>query len=255
MDTPQILSSVTPELRERFHKAYSIAVFSGAGISASSGVPTFRGANQMKYFDGYPPFYICSTEMFERSPEICWRFFHHMYDLVNQAEPNIAHQTLTLWEKEATRRRVVRLYMITSNFDGLLLRAGGTAFELHGNINRAVCRLCKQAYPMQEVGYSSEPRCSCSGLLQPDIALLNDYVNEDAYKEGITATRGCEIFIVIGTSGVHRHCMGFTQMVKARPSSLLIEVNSRPSYLSKYMNVVLRGCAEEILPQFEYGTA
>src|ERR1044071_2070177 len=75
----QILTTVTDELRERLRKAYSITVFIGAGVSASSGIPVFRGQNQMKYFEGYPPAYICSTEMLQRSPTIFWQFFKYYY--------------------------------------------------------------------------------------------------------------------------------------------------------------------------------
>ncbi len=256
MSSPEVLSSVTPELRERLRRSFSIAVFTGAGLSVASGIPAFRGPNQMKYFEGYPPAYICSTEMLEQSPTICWRFFHYLYELTTRAEPNAAHRALVAWQREAARRRVVKFYMVTTNFDGLLSRAGGNVVhELHGKINRARCRSCGKMYSMTEIRFEIDaPCCSCGCLLQPGITLLNDFVVEEAYNECTTATRGCEVFFIIGVSGVLKHSAYFTHLVKTRPGALLIEVNIRPSYLTKHMHFVLRGPAEEILPQFDYGS-
>ncbi len=257
MSEPQILNSVPCELREKLRKVYSIAVLAGAGISVASGINTFRGANQMKYFAGYPPAYLCSREVFQQMPELGWKFFHQLYNLINAAEPNTAHKTIAAWQCAAARRRVVKFYLSTTNFDGLLQRAGATSVqELHGNINRVVCWQCRQVRVMAEINFAHlPPQCSCGGWLAPDITLLNDFINEAAYDETITATRGCEIFFVIGNSGVLNHAASFIQMVKSRANAILIEINARPSYLSRHMHFVIRGPAEEMLPQFEYGVS
>lgn len=246
---PIVTNIVSEELKEKFHKSYSIACFVGAGVSASSGIKPFRGSHQMEYFEGFPPAYLCSREGLEKFPELCWRFYRFLSDITINSEPSINHHILTSWQIYAQKKRVVQFYMITSNFDGLIQKAGGTAHELHGNLKQVVCLSCNQLFSVSEI---NKIRCSCGGILKPDITLLNDYVKEEAYKEATTAVRGCEIFIVIGCSGVLHHVQNLTKHVKDRKSATLIEVNPRGSYLSRYMDYCLRGEAEEILPQFEY---
>jgi NAD-dependent SIR2 family protein deacetylase len=108
----QILTSVPPLLQEKLDKAYSIAVLAGAGVSAAGGAPIFRGPHQMKYFCGWPPAYICSAEMLNRSPIVVWQFLKHYHELLKSAKPGPANETLAAWQREARRRRVVQLYLL-----------------------------------------------------------------------------------------------------------------------------------------------
>lgn len=258
MSPQSIIGNVTPELQERLHKAYSIALLIGAGVSVDSGIPIFHGFDQMGYFEGFPPVYLCSREMIDRSPAQAWRFFQYLYNIVAKAEPNHAHKTLARWQSYAARRRVVKFYAITTNFDGLLSKAGlNSVIELYGNINRARCLSCQATLEMSAVKPASlPPHCICGGALEPDIVLLNDICPQQEFDEAITAIRGCELFIVIGSSGVHKQSMNLVCAVRSMAKNrdlTLIEINPHTSYLTPYVDFVLRGSAAELLPQFQYG--
>ncbi len=238
----KVYTEVPEELKEQMQQARSIAVFAASGISAASGIPPFRGAGQMRYFEGLPPAYIYSASLWQKNPALVRRFLEYLHGLCMAAQPNPAHYALAAWQREALRRRYVRFYLLTTNVDGLLERAGAQAFELHGRIDRKVCAVCR-----------SSEACGCGGTLRPDVVMLDEYIPERPYNEAITATRGCELYFAIGTSGVQRHSMGLLQLVKARPRAVIVEINERPSYLSTDCHYVLRGKAEDLLPQFNYG--
>lgn len=237
-----VYTEVPEELKERLHQARSIAVFAASGISAASGIPPFRGAGQMGYFEGLPPAYIYSAALWQKNPALVRRFLEYLQGLCEAASPNVAHRTLAAWQREALRRRYVRFYLLTTNVDGLLEKAGAVASELHGRIDREVCSSCR-----------GSDQCGCGAGLRPDVVMLGEYIPEKPYNEAITATRGCELYFAIGASGVQSHSMRFLHLVKARPRALIIEINERPSYLSRDCHYVLRGKAEELLPQFAYG--
>lgn len=255
MDSPQILTSVTDELKEKVRKALLIgrnmAIFAGAGISVASGIKTFRGVNQMDYFEGYAPTYLCTMEMFKKSPDLCWRFYRELYNQVSNAEPSTAHKILASWHKRYTTHPNSRFCLITSNFDGLLSKAGlAPVWELHGNINMAKCLSCKKIYDMNNLDLENlPPKCECGEILKPNITLLNnDYVDEKAYDEALRIS--CAFYFCLGTSGVNHHAANFLQMIKEKKMATLIEINPRGTNLTKDMNYVLRGNAEDILPQF-----
>lgn len=255
MSEPQILNKVTDELKEKLYKCFSIGVFAGAGISAASKIATFRGANSSYYFKSHNPVYLCSMDGLRQFPDIAWSYYLDLYKKASEAKPNIAHQCIATWQKEAARRRIVKFYLLTSNFDGLLSKAGATATELHNNIFEAICQKCEKKKPMSEIAAENlPPKCECGEMLLPSFTLLDGYINQNAYDEGITVSRSCWVYFVIGTSGVHNHSINFVQMLKMRGNITFIEVNPRPSHLSQYMHYILRGKAEDILPQFEYGT-
>lgn len=252
MEEPVILNKVTDELRNKLYKSFSITIFVGAGVSVSSGIATFRGIGREKYFQKkYNPTYLCSVKGFSQYPKIAWEYFKHTYELVKIASPNIAHNTLASWQKEVAWRGK-HLCLLTTNYDGLIKEAGGQAEELYGNINEVGCSSCQKSYLMSEINLNVlPPMCECGNILMPSIALLGSLIKEEHYERACTATRGCSVYIAVGTSGVDSHSYGLMKSVKIRPNTTLIEINPRPSHLTKDMNYVLVGSAEEILPQFE----
>lgn len=255
MEEPKILTEVNDEISERLRKSFSITVFMGAGTSAGSGIPTFRGANKDGYFQAdYNPSYLYSLQGFAQYPTVAWQYFSHIYQLVNRATPNMAHQTLAKWQNKTTvRRGNVNLYLLTINYDGLFKQVGGQAEELYGNINDVICSKCQQTYLMEQLDLSQlPPLCACGGILMPNIVLMGALMKDEHYQTCLTATRGCSVYIAVGTSGVNCHSYGFMKAVKMRPKTTLIEINPRPSHLTKDMTYVLRGKAEEILPQFGF---
>ncbi len=254
MKEPQILNTVNQELKEKIANAKSIMVFVGAGISVSSGIPTFRSAGIGKFFREQNPIYLLSREGFAVFPKLAWEYSYYIYNLCKDAQPNVAHKVLAAWQKEAKKRVIIKMNMFTTNYDGLISKVGGQPIELHGNINNVYCSSCKVTKPMSEINSKQmPPLCECGNILLPNIVLLDGFISKDNYDIGVNATRGCSLYIAVGTSGVNAHVFGFMKSVRMRPNTTLIEINCTPSHLTRDMDYVLRGTAEEILPQFEYG--
>jgi NAD-dependent deacetylase len=191
-------------------------------------------------------------EMLKESPEICWRFFRKLYYQCRDAEPSTAHRVIASWQRKCLSRPNSRFHLITSNFDGLLSKAGvENVHELHGNIHTAKCLICSKTYNMSEINLDNlPPKCECGGFFKPGIVLLNDYVQERAYDE--VKNISCGMYFCIGTSGVNNHALSFMQRIKDKKMAMLVEINPCNTNLTKDMDYVLRGTAEEILPQFSY---
>ncbi len=184
---------IPDKLIEDFKRAKKVGVLTGAGISAESGIPTFRGEGGL--WEGYPVEKVASPEGFEEDPEMVWKFYDERRMNIAKAKPNRAHIVLAEMEK------YFDIWIITQNIDGLHEKAGSKRIiELHGDIWRVKCTLCNYVgynydVPLQEI----LPRCpKCGGLLRPDVVWFNEpvYGIEDAFK----VARESDIFMVIGTS-------------------------------------------------------
>lgn len=247
----RILSKVDSEVKKIFQKAVNIFFFIGAGVSVESGVPSFRGLGQMDYFEDYFPMYLCSQEAFQRHTQLCWRFFKHIHDISTKAEPNIAHKTITKLQQEA-KNLAKNITVLTLSYDGLLNKAGvEDVLELHGNINYAICLKCNKKRDLAEINLADNPIpiCSCTGLLKPNVILLDESVEESIYDQATIAARNSDLYFVIGSSGVHQHSKYF--LMNTPEKCITIEINPMPSYLSRHCDYVLRAKAEEILPQLK----
>ena len=184
---------IQDELIKEFKKANKIGILTGAGISAESGIPTFRGKGGL--WEGYPVEKVASPEGFQEDPELVWKFYDERRINISKAKPNNAHKVLAEMEK------YFDLWIITQNIDGLHQKAGSKkVIELHGNIWRVRCTLCDYIgynydVPLREI----PPRCpKCGELLRPDVVWFGEpvYGIEDAFK----IARESDIFIVVGTS-------------------------------------------------------
>lgn len=244
----KILNDVTDEIKEKIAKSYSIALFVGAGISVGSGIPTFRGAGKDKYFHKQNPVYLSSIRGLAQFPELAWKYYTHLYKLVKEAKPNPAHYALVAFQEAIAKRRVVNLVTLTTNFDGLINKAGGQAVELHGNISKAICPSCKKTYEMCELDLDSlPPLCECKNILIPNIVLVDDLIKKEHYDLTVNTSRGCTVYISIGTSGVSSHAYGLMKSVRVRSGPTLIEINPRFSYLTKDQHYFIQNNAEDVL--------
>lgn len=252
MEGPRILNQVNNELKEKFWNSFSITLFVGAGISVSSGIPTFRGAGKEKHFRGeHNPMYLLSREGFSQYPKIAWEYIKHTYEIVKNANPNAGHNSLVELQKKVIQRKVQKMYLLTTNYDGLINKAGGQAEELYGNINSAICYSCREKKLIDQINLDVlPPVCSCGEILIPDIVMIGSLIKESHYNLCLSATRGCSIYIAIGTSGANSHSYGFMKSVKLRQNVTLVEINPRPSHLSKDMDYTICANAEEILMNF-----
>lgn len=185
------------KLREIVRNSNNIVFFGGAGVSTESGIPDFRSVDGLYNQQwNYPPETILSHSFFTRDPEEYYRF-HRAKLVVEGVKPNRAHLRLASLEREGKLRAV-----ITQNIDGLHQAAGSKkVLELHGSILRAYCSKCRRPYPADVINYGTGvPRCSCGGVIRPDIVLYEEGLDEDILSQSISYIRNADVLIVGGTS-------------------------------------------------------
>ena len=185
------------KLREIVRESNNIVFFGGAGVSTERGIPDFRSVDGLYNQQwSYPPETILSHSFFTRDPEEYYRF-HRAKLVVEGVKPNRAHLRLASLEREGKLRAV-----ITQNIDGLHQAAGSKkVLELHGSILRAYCSKCRRPYPADVINYGTGvPRCSCGGVIRPDIVLYEEGLDEDILSQSISYIRNADVLIVGGTS-------------------------------------------------------
>ena len=184
-------------LRKWVKESDHIVFFGGAGVSTESGIPDFRSTDGLYHqqYD-YPPETILSRSFFEENPR---EFFHFYRDkmLYLDAQPNAAHQKLAQLEKDGKLQAV-----ITQNIDGLHQKAGGQrVLELHGSVLRNHCQKCGTPYGVDAIVHSEGvPRCTCGGIIKPDVVLYEEALDEDVLMQAVSAIRRAEVLIIGGTS-------------------------------------------------------
>ena len=195
-------------LEDIIAKSSSIVFFGGAGVSTESGIPDFRsvdGLYHQKY--DYPPETILSHTFWETHPEEFYRFYRDKL-IVRGAKPNAAHLRLAKLEREGKLKAV-----ITQNIDGLPQKAGSRkVLELHGSVLRNHCTRCGQFYGVERIVNSrGVPRCSCGGIIKPDVVLYEESLDEDVMAEAIHYIRQADMLIIGGTSLVVYPAAGLVQ--------------------------------------------
>ena len=184
-------------LRKWVKESDHIVFFGGAGVSTESGIPDFRSTDGLYHqqYD-YPPETILSRSFFEENPR---EFFHFYRDkmLYLDAQPNAAHQKLAQLEKDGKLQAV-----ITQNIDGLHQKAGSQrVLELHGTVLRNHCQKCGTPYRVHAIVHSEGvPRCTCGGIIKPDVVLYEEALDEDVLMQAVSAIRRAEVLIIGGTS-------------------------------------------------------
>ena len=185
------------KLQELVDKYDNIVFFGGAGVSTESGIPDFRsqdGLYHQKY--DYPPETILSHTFFMRRPEEFYRFYRDKI-LITDVEPNAAHKKLAELEAAGKLKAVV-----TQNIDGLHQKAGSKAvYELHGSIHRNYCMKCGKFYSAEDILQTEGvPRCSCGGMIKPDVVLYEEGLDSGTIQSSIRAISEAQVLIVGGTS-------------------------------------------------------
>ena len=187
------------DIAGRLRAARRVAVLTGAGVSAESGIPTFRDA-MTGLWAKYRPEELATPEAFRRNPALVWQWYAWRHGLVSAAEPNAAHRALAEME-----RRVPDFTLITQNVDGLHRRAGSRSIlELHGSLERACCSRCdvRQPFPAGS-GEGGPPPCpACGAPLRPDVVWFGESLPEAALEAALGAAQGCDIFLSVGTSNL-----------------------------------------------------
>jgi|ERR1051325_7179497 NAD-dependent deacetylase len=211
-----MLEAVLAAIREAAPQR--VVVFTGAGVSAESGIPTFRGAGGL--WRNFRSEDLATPQAFARDPKLVWEWYEWRRGLVREAQPNAAHEAIA---------RLSDAVVVTQNVDGLHARAGSRdVIELHGNLFRTRCVQegdVRQAYaPFPSV----PPRCRCGAPLRPDVVWFGEMLPEDAFGRAAEAIRGADLLLVIGTSGVVYPAAGLVALHRG----VSIEINPQASGVS-----------------------
>ena len=236
---------ISSELRRRFADAKRLLVLTGAGVSAESGVPTFRGGGQTAVWKGMPFDVISSAEMLERNLPAVWEWFDYRRDFMAAIEPNLAHHEIARWQD-----RFAEFTLVTQNIDGLHQKAGSRdVIELHGNIWRARCTVCRFSHDNSTQGNRPAACLDCGNFLRPDVVLFGEVLPVGALELAAERASGCELCFVIGTSGLVYPAAGIPEIAKSA-GAYVCEVNPERTPLSDLCDEVITGKAGEVLPQF-----
>jgi NAD-dependent deacetylase len=229
-------------LLERLSSATSVAALTGAGISAESGVPTFRGSEGL--WKKFKPEELASFDAFIRNPDLVWEWYSYRKKLIAEVEPNAGHYALADMEKLFQGFAV-----ITQNIDNLHQRAGSTrVYELHGNIERNYCIDCGRRYRTQELASAtSAPRCTdCSGLIRPDVVWFGELLPADQWALADRTARSADVFFSIGTSAIVYPAASLP-LTAREAGAYIVEINAETTPLSEIADETLIGKAGEIL--------
>ncbi|MGM9590906.1 MAG: NAD-dependent protein deacylase [Faecousia sp.] len=184
-------------LKRWVEESNRIVFFGGAGVSTESGIKDFRSVDGLynQKFE-YPPETIISHTFYEQKPEYFFRFYREKM-LPLGFEPNITHRVLAQWEQQGKLAAVV-----TQNIDGLHQKAGSKkVYELHGSVLRNFCTHCGKFYPAAFIKESEGiPRCSCGGIVKPDVVLYEEGLDQDTLEKSVRAIYQADLLIVAGTS-------------------------------------------------------
>lgn len=220
-------------------------VLTGAGISAESGVPTFRGTDGL--WRNFRPEDLATPEAFARDPKLVWEWYAWRREVVARCDPNAAHRVLVEMEEQLGRENFT---LVTQNVDGLHEAAGSrNVIRLHGSLwsmrcTREGARYSDRRVPLEEI----PPRCpDCGALLRPDVVWFGEALDGDMLEAAIDVSRRAKTMIAIGTSAIVQPAASLPLLAK-RNGARLIEFNADVTPLSAHADEVLRGSAAVELP-------
>jgi NAD-dependent deacetylase len=234
----------SPDLLIELKLANHVAVLTGAGTSAESGVPTFRDA-QSGLWSKYDPQELATPQAFRRDPGLVWDWYAWRRSLVAEAKPNAGHRALVQMAEF-----VPEFTLITQNVDGLHQQAGSSdVIELHGNIRRIKCADCDNTVAEFEETEIPPPHCPyCGGLLRPDVVWYGENLLQNSLSRAFVAAQQCDLFLSIGTSSVV-HPAASLPIEALEMGTSTVEINPDRTPLTSYMTYVLAGPSGMVLPE------
>lgn len=237
----QLLEKAARYVRE----AKRVVVFTGAGVSAESGVPTFRGGGNTAVWRGMPATELSSAELLERDAVTVWEWFEYRRGILAGLSPNPAHYALAEAEK-----RYDEFLLVTQNVDGLHQRAGSTKIiELHGNIWRGRPFGSSKTVPLPDTPLPEIPPKGPNGeVLRPDVVLFGEMLPAGAFEEAATVAASCDVCLVVGTSALVYPAARIPE-IAGQAGAAVIEINPEETRFSDFADVSLRGPAGEIVPK------
>lgn len=262
---PNPSSHEIARLRELLGSASRIVVLSGAGVSAESGIPTFRGAGGL--WRNYSPEQLATPEAFANNPRLVWEWYDWRRTIIRKAEPNRGHRALAELERRKGSVKAAKqasgtgpasvsgtdtdsgFTLVTQNVDGLHNRAGSrNTVHLHGDIWQVNCVGCGASARNEEVPLKDlPPRCSCGGLWRPGVVWFGESLPAEEWERALRASAQAELFLVVGTSAIVYPAAGLAETARDAGAKLAV-VNPEPTALDPLADWVLRGPSGAILP-------
>ncbi len=231
------------KLIAKLKTAKTVAVLTGAGISAESGVPTFRGEEGL--WKKFRPEELANFDAFMKNPQLVWEWYNYRKKIICEVKPNPGHYALANLEKLFDN-----FYLITQNIDNLHRRAGSNRiYELHGNIMRNRCVDCNKYVEAIRVHEPDDvPRCECGGLIRPDVVWYGESLPQQELMNSYSAANNSDVFFSIGTSAVVQPAASLP--VKAKyAGAYVVEINTEYTVISSLVDDCILGKAAEILPR------
>lgn len=230
------------ELLQRLKESTSVFVLTGSGISAESGLPTFRGVGGL--WRTHRVQELASPEGFARDPKLVWTWYNERNAAHRRAQPNAGHYALAELE-----RHVKDFTLATQNVDSLHLRAGtNRLLELHGSLRIARCTICATRRPLDATGLPLEEiHHACGGLMRPDIVWFGEPLPKAAWEEAANAASRADVILVVGTSAVVYPAAALA--TRYAKNAYVAEINPEATPISEDVNCTLRGTAGEVLPK------
>lgn len=246
------MPTIPESLLSALNDARQILVFTGAGVSQESGIPTFRD-DLTGLWQRYDPQELATPEAFVRQPDLVWGWYEFRRRNVMLCAPNAAHRTIA-----AMANAFPRLTLITQNVDDLHERAGSQkVLHLHGSLLQARCHDCACPFslppeiPIEPAGgwRFEPPRCPhCQGNIRPGVVWFGESLPEDAWQAALDATQSCDVFFSVGTSSVVYPAASLPELA-ARRGACLVQINPSPTPLDRLATHNLHGKAGEVLTQ------
>jgi len=245
------VADIRADLTARLKSARHVVVFTGAGASAESGIPTFRD-QQTGLWKNFDVQSLATPEAFEQDPALVWGWYEWRRLQVLASEPNAAH-----WAIAALAGRVEQLTLITQNVDDLHERAGSPrVLHLHGRLCAPYCSSCRSEHPVAPPPPGADggrrlepPRCDrCGGRIRPGVVWFGECLPSGAWEQSVEAARGCDAFLCVGTSSVVEPAASLTRTAIAAGAAT-VQVNIDSTWLDDLVTLNLRGPAATMLPQ------
>lgn len=225
----------------------NLVVLTGAGVSAESGIPTFRGKDGL--WKKYRAEELATPEAFRRNPTLVWEWYNYRREIINSKKPNQGHIVLSKWENG---EYFGSFTLITQNVDGLHIIAGNkNVLEIHGNIWKVRCISCGKEEFSYEVPLGEiPPKCECGGILRPGVVWFGESLPQDALSKSFEALKNADVVMVVGTSGIVYPAASMPYYAK-EGGAKVVEVNISKTPISEYADYFLKGKAGEILPELD----
>lgn len=233
---------ISTTLIDRLKSSQRVSFFTGAGISADSGVATFRAKDGL--WTKFKPEELANVNAFLANPQMVWEWYQARREVILQARPNAAHYAIAALESF-----VPGVSVITQNIDGLHTAAGSNeVIELHGNIRKNYCQECGERYDDEETLTKEEVmRCRCGGLIRPDVVWFGELLPVDAMELAETRARESDVLFSIGTSSIVWPAAGIP-LIALDAGAYIVEINPETTPLSRHAHESFRESCSTILP-------